>query len=92
MSILILGKLCGKNVVEKCLGTQFQKLWYSYFKWLLKFLKNIKYSNIKFVFCCKRCSELLNMLAEDALTYQITAFSPDYSQISMVVQCFECLM
>lgn len=32
------------------------------------------------------------MLAEDALTYQITVFSRDCSQISMVVQCFECLM
>lgn len=30
MSILILGKLCGKNVEER-LGTQFHKLWYSYF-------------------------------------------------------------
>lgn len=64
------------------------------FLFLSDFWNFLKISNIQIlnVFCCKRYSELLNMLAEDALTYQITVFSRDCSQISMVVQCFECLM
>lgn len=58
----------------------------------LKFLENIKYSNFELVFCGNKYSELLKLLAEAALMYQNTAFSQDCSQISLVVQCFACLM